>query len=200
MIHVPKILKLHDDMVVRWHAQEVDHPFTGVLGTICMQHGFNFQLWHQEDIARSPHASDANIATVKRSIDRFNQQRNDWIEKVDDWISGELLEHRIAHRAEADHNTETPGSAIDRLSILSLRIYHLDEQCRRTDASVEHQQSCQNKVSVCRQQRADLAVALQRLLDAIRSGEKRHITYRQLKMYNDPTLNPYLYQSDKKVA
>lgn len=200
MLHVPRILQLHEDMVVRWHSQEVDCPYRAELGIICTQHGFNFKLWHQEDIARSPDVSDHEIAQVKRAIDRFNQQRNDWIEKMDDWITGELLERRIAPLADAEHNTETPGSAIDRLSILALRIYHLQEQAQRQDASADHRASCERKLAVCCQQRADLARSLQTLLNRIQAGERRHITYRQMKMYNDPTLNPYLYGSDRKAA
>src|SRR6185503_15399300 len=99
---------------------------------------YNYRLWHEEDKARSPTASDAEIAQVKRAIDKLNQQRNDWIEKLDDWITEELARLHVAAPATAPQNTETLGSTIDRLSILALRIYHLIEQRDRADATAEH--------------------------------------------------------------
>lgn len=197
MIEVARILDLHSSTVERWHRESVDAPFDGVWGIICTQHGFNFQLWHEEDIARSPDVSDGRIAQVKRAIDRFNQQRNDWIERVDDWITQELERRNIVADSGAKMSTETPGMAIDRLSILSLRLYHLQEQLERVDVSDEHRQSVGHKIAVCRLQKADLSRALEELLGDIEAGVKRHRTYRQFKMYNDPALNPYLYDRRK---
>jgi hypothetical protein len=195
MIDVQAITDLHHEAVARWHQQEIDNPWDGLLGVVCTQHSFNFSLWHQEDIARSPDASDAQIAQVKRAIDRLNQQRNDWIERIDDWISEHLRRQGIVAQAEAPLNTETPGSATDRLSILALRIYHYEEQTRRADATPPHVASVREKLAVCLAQHADLARSLRELVADIAAGRKRHKTYRQLKMYNDPSLNPYLYQS-----
>ena len=124
---VSEITRMQRDMVVRWHAQPVDQPCEGLLAVACQQHAFNFLLWHEEDVARSPDVGDARIAQVKRAIDRYNQQRNDWIEKLDDWFTDRLAEAGI-DAATAPQNTETPGSAIDRLSIMALRMFHLDEQ------------------------------------------------------------------------
>jgi hypothetical protein len=200
MINVQQIANLHREMVLRWHEQEIDFPFDGILGIVCRQHSYNFLLWHEEDIARSPDVGDARIAQVKRSIDRYNQQRNDWIEKIDDWITEDLQQQGIQPQERAALNTETPGSAIDRLSILALRIYHLEEQTQRSDASVQHIQSVANKLAICRLQHHDLSTSLSQLLDDISTGRKRHKTYRQFKMYNDPTLNPYLYQPQKRAA
>lgn len=194
MIDVEKVTALQREAVVRWHLTDVDNPYTGVLSVVCQQHSFNYLLWHQEDIARSPDVGDAKIAEVKRNIDRLNQQRNDWIEKIDDWISDYLDQKDIRTDKDATLNTETPGSVIDRLSILSLRIYHLEEQTYRSDVSTEHLESVHHKIAVCNLQLDDLAGALDQLLAAIASGRKRHRTYRQFKMYNDPALNPYLYQ------
>lgn len=194
MIDVKKVLQLHANTVARWHEEEIDNPYDGVMSIVCRQHQFNFLLWHEEDIARSPDVGDKKIAAVKRAIDGYNQNRNDWIEKVDDWITGELLERRIAHAEDARLNTETPGSTIDRLSILSLRIYHLDEQLQRKDASSEHLQSVERKLAIAREQMHDLSQSLVELLEDIEAGAKRHKTYRQMKMYNDPSMNPYLYQ------
>ena len=122
MIDVKGITDLHQDLVVRWHHEEVDNTFDGLLGIVCQQFGYNFRLWHQEDIARSPDVSDAEIAQVKRTIDRLDQQRNDWIEKIDDYLTETLEQQQIAPPPDARLNTETPGSVIDRLSILALRI------------------------------------------------------------------------------
>ena len=195
MIDVQAITDLHRESVVRWHQQEIDNSWDGLLGVVCTQHNFNFLLWHQEDVARSPDASDSQIAQVKRTIDRLNQQRNDWIERIDDWISQYLREQGIFAQGDAPLNTETPGSAADRLSILALRIYHYEEQTRRPDAAPRHLASVRDKLSICLAQHADLSRSLSELAADIAAGRKRHKTYRQLKMYNDPTLNPCLYQS-----
>lgn len=195
MIDVAAVVQLHREMVVRWHGQEVDNPYEGFLGLVCRQCSFNYLLWHEEDIARSPDVSDAEIARVKRSIDRYNQQRNDAIEQLDDWISAKLEERNIDAAPDARLNSETAGSAIDRLSILALRIYHLEEQVRRTDATPQHIESVERKLAIALAQHDDLSQSLRELVDDIFAGRKRHKTYRQMKMYNDPTLNPYLYRA-----
>lgn len=199
---VQQLTELQRQLVARWHETEVDNPYleNTFLGTVCRQHQFNFLLWHQEDIARSPDASDHQIADVKRAIDRYNQQRNDWIEKIDDLITDELEKNQIQPSSDAPINTETPGSVIDRLSILALRIYHLQEQLERNDVETSHLESVRSKLAICNLQRDELSTALQHLLDDIFAGIKRHRTYRQLKMYNDPTLNPYLYQPQRQMA
>lgn len=196
MISVTEIVELHQSAVSRWHRSGLDIPYppTSFLAVVCQQHQFNYLLWHEEDIARSPEASDTEIARVKRSIDGYNQKRNDWIEKIDDQIADMLAQNRIAPRDSASLNTETPGSAIDRLSIIAIRIYHLQEQLERTDVDEHHLRGVQGKVAICRLQQQELATSLAELLDDLWSGRKRHRTYRQLKMYNDPALNPYLYR------
>ena len=199
-IQLAEIVKLHREMVVRWHQQEVDNPYNGLLEIVCRQMSYNFLLWHEEDVARSRDVSDARIAQVKRAIDKYNQQRNDWIEKIDDWITDRLAELNIAPPASAPQNTETLGSTIDRLSILALRIYHLQEQRDRSDASAEHRESVARKLAVALVQLQDLTRAAQELADDLLAGRKGHKTYRALKMYNDPTLNPYLYEARKAVA
>ena len=195
MIDVNQITDMHRETVVRWHQGEIDNPYSGMLNVACRQHSFNFLLWHEEDVARSPDVGDERIAAVKRAIDGYNQQRNDAIEKIDDWITQYLADREIAADEHARLNTETPGSCIDRLSILALRLYHLDEQLQRDDASPEHIESVENKIAVCLVQHDDLSTSLSELLDDILAGRKRHKTYRQFKMYNDPALNPYLYKA-----
>jgi len=199
MIDVKKILELQTTTVERWHSEPIDNPYDGIESTICQQHSFNYQLWHEEDIARSRDVTDAEIARVKRSIDGFNQQRNDWIEKVDDEISQLVEQAEVSPVAGAPMNTETPGSTIDRLSILSLRIYHLREQLERDDVTQEHVDSVQQKIAICLLQQDELGTALQQLIGDIFAGRKKHRTYRQLKMYNDPALNPYLYKAKTKI-
>jgi hypothetical protein len=199
MINVAEIVQMQVDCVARWHVEPISNP-VAVDGTVsslfavaCQQHQFNYLLWHEEDIARSRDVTDAKIAEVKRNIDRFNQARNDWIEKVDDWITADLESQLISSAADARLNTETPGSAIDRLSIMSLRVFHLDEQLSRQDVDQQHFEKVNMRLAICRLQQKDLAQSLEELLTDIYAGVKRHRTYRQMKMYNDPTLNPYMY-------
>lgn len=199
MINVDEVIELQTSTVESWHHQPVNNPFDGIKATICKQHSFNYLLWHEEDIARSRDVTDAEIAQVKRSIDGYNQQRNDWIEKIDDEISAELEANKVQVDEGARLNTETPGSTIDRLSILSLRIYHLREQLEREEVSEEHLESVRQKIAICLLQQEDLKNSLRELLEDIFSGQKRHRTYRQFKMYNDPTLNPYLYQAKSQL-
>jgi hypothetical protein len=207
MIDVSAVNQLHTSTVARWHREPIDHPYgdpsnaeltaSNPLPIICQQHQFNYLLWHEEDIARSPDVSDSQIASVKRNIDKYNQARNDWIEKVDDWITADLERRGVTPSPTAKLNTETPGSATDRLSIMSLRIYHLEEQLEREGIDQAHIDKVSHRLAVCRMQFADLSNSLRELLDDIYSGAKRHKTYRQMKMYNDPSLNPYLYNRSK---
>jgi hypothetical protein len=190
---VQQVTALHRETVARWHEVEPDNNYDGLLNIVCQQHQFNYLLWHEEDIARSPDVSDGRIAAVKRSIDRYNQQRNDWIEKIDEALIQRLAAEGVLPRAGARLNTETPGSAIDRLSVMSLRIYHLDEQLSRDGANDTHRSTVRERLARCQVQHADLSQSLTELLDDIWAGRKMLRIYRQMKMYNDPTLNPYLY-------
>ena len=194
MFDVADIIRLQTETVARWHEVEISNPYIALNRVVCQQHEYNFRLWHEEDIARSPDVGDEKIAEVKRAIDKLNQQRNDWIEKIDDYITAYLESKSIEPFKDAKLNTETPGSAIDRLSIMSLRVYHLEEQLEREDADESLKDSVRQKIARCKLQQADLANSLQELIDEICAGTKRHQTYRQFKMYNDPTLNPYLYK------
>lgn len=195
VIDVNEVLALHEETVALWHRQAISNPYEGILKLVCQQHIFNYELWHQEDIARSRDVTDAQIAEVKREIDRLNQARNDHIEKVDDWLTEWLEAQSIEPQTGASLNTETSGSAIDRLSIMALRLYHYREQLEREDASSEHLARVRQRIALCEEQRRDLSNSLRELLDDIQQGKRQHKTYRQMKMYNDPTLNPYLYRS-----
>ncbi|MEN6406859.1 MAG: DUF4254 domain-containing protein [Thermoguttaceae bacterium] len=200
MIDVHEILELHETTVTQWHSREIDNPYDGFLRLVCHQHQQNFRLWHQEDIARSPDVSDADMAEVKRSIDRLNQQRNDLIERLDDFLVAALSASKVVPAPDARLNTETPGSAMDRLSILALRLYHMEEQACRSDAAEEHVARAKDRLEILHQQRRDLARSLRELLDDIFAGRKRLMVYRQFKMYNDPTMNPYLYAARRPAA
>jgi hypothetical protein len=169
---------------------------------VLVNHGFNFLLWHEEDQARDPHATDAVIAAVKRRIDRLNQARNDAIEAIDDSIAVILKACGKPAPDNAPRNTETPGSAIDRLSILSLRIYHYAERLSATPAFTNAavnddfgsvlRQKLASSHTLCLKQRDGLCESLEQLLADLFAGRKRHTLFRQLKMYNDPSLNPVL--------
>jgi hypothetical protein len=187
-------------LVDHWHHFEPEHSEEGLRGRICDLHRYNFLLWHEEDVARSPSVTDGRIAQVKRAIDRYNQARNDCIEKVDDWLIAELADRGIVAAHDAPAATETPGAAIDRLSILELRRFHMREQIERRDASPEHRGKAADRLVVLDLQREHLVESTNRLLTEIFAGERPLRVFRQMKMYNDPTMNPYLYKATTKAA
>jgi hypothetical protein len=198
MIDVNAITELHRETVERWHQMNAaDNRYNDFLALVCEQHKRNYLLWHEEDIARSPDVSDSEIAAVKRRIDKLNQERNDHIEKLDDMLIEKLAEWGATPRPRAKLNTETPGSSIDRLSIIALRLYHMTEQASRPDATEEHHARAETRLAILREQRDDLAKSLGQLLADIFAGRKQLKVYRQFKMYNDPSMNPYLYAAKK---
>ncbi len=200
MFNASETIAMQVAAVEQWHKSDYLNSCSGWLEIACQQHRYNYDLWHQEDIARSPDVSDGEIATVKRAIDKLNQQRNDWIEKLDDWLTAYLEEKQIALQANATQNSETPGSMIDRLSIIAIRIYHLDEQLDRPDIDDAHRDKVLTRSAICRVQQSELGQCLDTAIKEILSGAKRHRTYRQFKMYNDPSLNPYLYRRQSNAA
>lgn len=194
---ISDVTSMQHETVATWHKETLSNPYENLIHLACTQHQFNFQLWHEEDIARSQNVGDARIAEVKRAIDGFNQNRNDWIEKIDAALIELLVENGVTADPNSPLNTETPGSAVDRLSILSLRMFHLHEELERGDATQDHREKVAQRLLICDAQHADLSNSLVELLDAIFSGQKQLKLYRQLKMYNDPSLNPYLYDRRK---
>lgn len=194
LFDVAAIMRLQEKLIAEWHVREMTIPYSGLDGVIAEQLKFNFLLWHEEDKARSPTASDAEIAQVKRSIDRLNQQRNDWIERLDQWIAEDLTAQGVVAPADAPLNTETLGSTVDRLGILALRIYHLREQLERPETTDEQRDVARHKLHRALTQQNDLSQAAQQLADDIYAARKRHHLYRQLKLYNDPLHNPYLFK------
>ena len=147
--------------------------------------------WHLEDIIRDPHIDPMEALQLKRRIDRSNQDRTDLVEQIDSYFRQQYSDVTIA--PDATINTESPAWAIDRLSILALKIYHMREQAERTDADAEHRAKCQAMLNVLLEQQVDLGTAINQLLDDIAAGRKYMKVYRQMKMYNDPSTNPILY-------
>lgn len=147
--------------------------------------------WHLEDIIRDPHIDPVDALNLKRRIDRSNQVRCDMVEYIDSYLFDKYKD--IVPAADARINTETPAWAIDRLSILALKIYHMRAEVERDDVDEEHRAACQAKLDVLIQQQADLSIAIEELIEDIEAGRKYMKVYRQMKMYNDPSLNPILY-------
>lgn len=148
--------------------------------------------WHLEDLIRDPHIDPMEALSLKRRIDRSNQDRTDLVEQIDSYFLHHFSDVTVKEGARI--NTESPAWAIDRLSILALKIYHMREQVERKDADIAHQERCRQKLAVLLEQQRDLSTAIDQLLDDIASGDKYMKTYRQMKMYNDPSTNPVLYK------
>ena len=147
--------------------------------------------WHLEDIIRDPHIDPIEALQLKRRIDRSNQDRTDLVEQIDSYFRQKYSDVNVC--PDAPINTESPAWAVDRLSILALKIYHMREQAEREDASEEHKQKCGAKLNVLLEQQVDLSTAIDQLLGDIAEGRKYMKVYRQMKMYNDPSTNPILY-------
>ena len=152
--------------------------------------------WHLEDIIRDPHIDPVEALALKRRIDRSNQDRTDLVEQIDSYFRQTYSNVKVL--PDARINTESPAWAVDRLSILALKIYHMKEQTLRTDASDEHIEKCTSKLKVLLEQQTDLSTAIDQLLEDIEAGRKYMKVYRQMKMYNDPSTNPILYGNNKK--
>ena len=163
--------------------------------TILGNHRANFDLWHEEDKAREPGASDSAIVQVKHNIDALNQRRNDLVEAMDRL----LLEAAGRQSPDAPLHSETPGLIIDRLSILALKIFHTEEESRRESATEEHRERNRNRLSLLLEQRGDLAGCLDVLWREVLDQRRRFKLYRQMKMYNDPELNPAIYKHSSTV-
>jgi hypothetical protein len=174
-------------------APPAGHPPPGWLSLVSRQHRANFELWHIEDEARIPGATEAELAHVKRRVDQTNQRRNDLAEEVDRTLLGWLRERGLPNR-DAPLNSEPPGLIIDRLSILSLKIFHTREEAERADAPPGHAARNGQRLAILKEQRADLAQCLDALWQQTLAGTRSFKLYRQLKMYNDPSLNPAVYR------
>jgi uncharacterized protein DUF4254 len=184
---------LQDEYTAKWHSDPQAGSESGLNALILEQHRQNFALWHEEDRARAPLAPAEQIAQTKRNIDALNQVRNDLVEAIDRELLQEFEKARV--RLSGELHSETPGMIIDRLSILSLKIFHTREQIERSDVDADHVQRNEHRLHVLMEQRADLAKCLVELWQDIQNGKRRFKLYRQLKMYNDPKLNPEIYRA-----
>ena len=151
--------------------------------------------WHLEDIIRDPQIDPVEALGLKRWIDKSNQERTDMVEYVDSWFLQQYANVEV--KADAKINTESPAWAVDRFSILSLKVYHMQQEVDRTDATPEHIAACQAKLDVLKEQHIDLSTAIEELLADFAAGNKYMKVYKQMKMYNDESLNPVLYANKK---
>lgn len=188
--------------IVRFHDAALAAPpepgrfESGVWAAIEANHWRNAQLWDEEDLARRKQAPDSEIAGNKRAIDLHNQKRNDAIERIDEALLGSL--ENVPRKKDARLNSETAGAMIDRLSILALKIKAMHAQTERADVDKQHIDSCREKLQRLLEQRKDLAGCLDRLLAECARGESYFKVYRQFKMYNDPNLNPAVYNEARR--
>ena len=183
----------------RW--DDVDHPIENPYEAGTIDHllyhknWIDTVQWHLEDIIRDPAIDPVEALKIKRRIDKSNQDRTDMVEYIDSYLLDKYK--AIVPAADARLNTETPAWAIDRLSILALKIYHMARETERTDVDETHREACRRKLDVLLMQQVDLSRAIEELIEDIEAGRKYMKTYKQMKMYNDPSLNPVLYGQKK---
>lgn len=194
--------KIFNQSILDYHQyndvhQAISNPYekSSIEHLLYLKNWIDTVQWHLEDIIRDPKIDPVAALEIKRWIDRSNQERTDVVEYIDSYF---LEKYKgIAPLATAVINTESPAWAIDRLSILALKIYHMQEEATRADATPEHRAACQRKLDILLEQRSDLSTAIETLLADIAAGSKYMKVYKQMKMYNDPSLNPVLYKGEK---
>jgi hypothetical protein len=194
--------KLFDDSTNYYHTMDsvyatLANPYSEntIEGSLFKKNWIDAVQWHLEDIIRDQKIDPVKALEIKRWIDKSNQERTDLVELIDSYFLTKYKEAKI--QAGATLNTESPAWAIDRLSILALKIYHMLQEVKRMDASPDHLAKCQTKLDVLLDQRKDLSLAIDQLVTDIESGKKYMKVYKQMKMYNDPSLNPVLYAQKK---
>ncbi|MDX1719274.1 MAG: DUF4254 domain-containing protein [Salegentibacter mishustinae] len=194
-----KANKIFQEVIEKYHEKDtVEQPFENPYDSeneliehlLYRKCWIDTVQWHYEDIIRDKHIDPVDALTLKRQIDASNQDRTDTVEYIDSYFLEKFK--NVEPKADATINSESPAWAIDRLSILALKIYHMHEEANREDASQEHQIKCKAKLDVLLEQRVDLSTAINQLLEDIAAGKKYMKVYRQMKMYNDDELNPVL--------
>jgi len=190
-IDAAAVAAFHDQALHNPDWPVFDEPQSGTWTWIAANHRYNGLLWREEDRARRLDVPPSEIAASKRLIDRYNQKRNDAVEALDERLLGELA--RVSRQPGARLSSETAGAMVDRLSILALKIHHMRAQAQRHEAGADHMHACACKLERLVAQRQDLMSCLDTLLHDAREGRAFFKIYRQFKMYNDPSLNPYLY-------
>lgn len=184
------------ELTEHWHNVEPAAQGEGFSGLVAQNHLRNFQLWHEEDVARRNDLGFERVFQAKRAIDKFNQERNNFIEEMDKVLVASLQ----PAESGVPRNSETPGMIIDRLSILALKEFHMREETLRTDASAAHKDNCSAKLARIVRQRADLTHSFAELLADVAARRRTFAVYYQFKMYNDPALNPQLYRNTSSAA
>lgn len=199
MTFTKKANSIFNQAIRDYHLKDhVDSPINNPYERSSIEHSLYLKCWidtvqwHLEDIIRDPHINPIEALALKRRIDRSNQDRTDLVEEIDSYFR--QLYSDVKPLPDARLNTESPAWAIDRLSILALKIWHMKEQTERKDADAEHIARCQTKLDVLLEQQTDLSTAIDQLLEDIGEGRKYMKVYRQMKMYNDPATNPVLYK------
>lgn len=196
MFRAPDIAAQQTALTAAWHAAPPAATGEGFPRLVAENHLRNFSLWHEEDVARRDDLGFEAVYRAKRAIDRFNQERNNFIEEMD-----KAFVAALSPAADGcPRNSETPGMIVDRLSILALKEYHMHEETVRADASAAHREKCAEKLARIRQQRSDLIAALGELLADVAARRRTFSVYYQFKMYNDPALNPQLYRHAAKPS
>lgn len=190
MISPSTVITLHQQCIVQWTIQGLFYQHQEFYRLVEENHAFNYQLWHAEDRARRDDLGYEFVYKAKREIDAFNQQRNNRMEAMDAWLHQTL---QPAPSSFCPVNSESPGMIIDRLSILSLKSYHMAIQTERQDASAEHKSQCLKKLTVINDQLQQLKLCLEELILEVGKKKRTFRIYHQFKMYNDPSLNPELY-------
>lgn len=185
-----EITALHQQSILEWKQNDIVLKYTDFLKLVEENHAFNYQLWHTEDRARRDDLGFEVIYHAKRTIDKLNQQRNNRMEMIDEWLFNHLTP---APPSLCPVHSETPGMIIDRLSILALKTYHMGLQAQRTTVDNAHREQCQQKTMTLDAQKCQLQSCLQDFLDEIQHKTRTFKPYHQFKMYNDPNLNPELY-------
>lgn len=193
-----KANKIFQDVIAKYHIiNTVDQPFVNAYAESDLLEHLLYRKcwidtvqWHYEDIIRDPQIDPIAALTLKRKIDASNQDRTDMVEYIDSYFLEKYKDVEVKEGATI--NTESPAWGVDRLSILALKVYHMNEEATRTDASAEHKAACQTKLDVLLEQRVDLSTAIDTLLADIEKGDKYMKVYKQMKMYNDDELNPVL--------
>lgn len=188
--------------IADYHVQdEIDHPISNPFQTDSLDHLLYLKCWidtaqwHMEDVIRNPHIHPEKALKWKRKIDQSNQDRTDTVEYIDSYFL-EMFQHVPALK-DARVNSESPAWAIDRLSILALKVYHMEQEANRKDADAKHREECESKLNILLEQRKDLSQSIDELLEDLKTGNKYMKVYKQMKMYNDPSLNPVLYANKK---
>lgn len=198
-------ISIFEESINNYHlADNVDIPINNpyskdkVEHLLYLKNWIDTVQWHLEDIIRNPAIDPVSALAIKRRIDISNQERTDVVEYIDSYFLDQFI--NVTPQQTAAINTESPAWAIDRLSILALKIYHMQAEVNRPDASKEHKAACGQKLLILVEQRNDLSMAIDELLLDIEQGKKCMKVYKQMKMYNDPALNPVLYQQQTSKA